>query len=85
LIIISEAGEAIADQIMTELERGVTYLHSEGGFSRQPKKTLLVVVSRSEIITVKNLVQALDPRAFVIVMDAHEVLGEGFQDLSTTI
>lgn len=85
LIIISEAGDAIADQILTELERGVTYLHSEGGFSHQPKKTLLVVVSRSEIITVKTLVQALDPRAFVIVMDAHEVLGEGFRELSTTI
>lgn len=85
LIIVSEKGEAIANQIMNELERGVTYLHSEGGFSREPKKTLLVVVSRPEIITVKTLVQALDQRAFVIVMDAHEVLGEGFQDLSTTI
>lgn len=85
LIIISEAGEAIANQIMNELERGVTYLQSEGGFSREPKKTLLVVASRSEIITIKNLVQAQDKRAFVIVMDAHEVLGEGFQELSTTI
>lgn len=85
LIIVSDAGEAIADQIMNELERGVTYLHSEGGFSREHKKTLLVVVSRPEIITVKTLVQALDERAFVIVMDAHEVLGEGFQELSTTI
>lgn len=85
LIIVSDAGEAIANQIMNELERGVTYLQSEGGFSREPKKTLLVVVSRPEIITVKTLVQALDERAFVIVMDAHEVLGEGFQELSTTI
>lgn len=85
LLIVSEAGEAIADQIMTDLERGVTYLHSEGAFSRTPKKTLLVVVSRSEIITVKNLVRALDQGAFVIVMDAHEVLGEGFRELSTTI
>ncbi len=84
LLIVSDAGEAIADQIMNELERGVTYLHSEGSFSGQPKKTLLVVVSRPEIITVKTLVQAIDEQAFVIVMDAREVLGEGFQDLSTT-
>lgn len=85
LIIISDQGEAIATQIMTELERGVTYLQSEGGFRRESKKTLLVVVSRSEIITVKSLVQALDAQAFVIVIDAHEVLGEGFQELSTTV
>lgn len=85
LIIISEAGEAIAEQIMTDLDRGVTYLQSEGGFSRAPKKTLLAVVSRSEIITVKTLVRQVDPKAFVIVMDAHEVLGEGFRELSTTL
>lgn len=85
LLIISDQGEAIAQQIMTDLERGVTYLHSEGGFSGAPKKTLLVVVNRSEIITIKNLVRALDNRAFVIVIDAHEVLGEGFQELGTTI
>lgn len=85
LLIVSESGEAIADQIMADLERGVTYLHSEGAFSRIHKKTLLVVVSRSEIITVKTLVRALDDRAFVIVIDAHEVLGEGFRELSTTI
>ncbi|NLW16505.1 MAG: YitT family protein [Firmicutes bacterium] len=85
LLIISEQGESIAEQIMTELRRGVTYLHSEGGFSKASRKTLLVVVSRSEIITVKNLVRAQDPRAFVIVIDAHEVLGEGFKELSTTI
>ncbi len=85
LLIVSDQAEAIAQQIMVDLERGVTYLHSEGGFSRAPKKTLLVVVSRSEIITIKNLVRALDSRAFVIVIDAHEVLGEGFKELSTVI
>ncbi len=85
IIIISEQSEAIAQQILHDLERGVTYLHSEGGFSQKPRKTLLVVVSRSEIIPVKTLVQKHDPKAFVIVVDAHEVLGEGFKELSTTI
>lgn len=85
LLIISDQEEAIAKTIITELERGVTYLHSEGGYSRKTRKTILVVVSRSEIITVKTLVKELDSKAFVIVMNAHEVLGEGFRELSTTI
>jgi uncharacterized membrane-anchored protein YitT (DUF2179 family) len=67
------------------MERGVTYLHGEGGYSRQAKKALLVVVSRSEMSAVKGLVQKHDPKAFVIVVDAHEVLGEGFRELSTTV
>ncbi len=85
LIIISSQSETIAHQIMQVMGRGVTYLHGEGGYSRQAKKALLVVVSRAEMSVAKGLVQRHDPAAFVIVVDAHEVLGEGFRELSTTI
>ena len=85
LFVISDQSEAIADGIMQEMGRGVTYLHGEGGFSRLAKRTLLVVGSRSEMSAGTALVQRHDPRAFVIVVEAHEVLGEGFRELSTTI
>ena len=85
LIIISDYNEAIANEILAELGRGVTYLHGEGGYSRLAKRALLVVVSRAELFSTKALVQRHDPKAFVIVVEAHEVLGEGFRELSTTI
>jgi uncharacterized membrane-anchored protein YitT (DUF2179 family) len=85
LIIISENEEAIANGILADLGRGVTYLHGEGGYSRVARKALLVVVSRAELSFTKALVEKHDPKAFVIVVEAHEVLGEGFRELSTTI
>lgn len=85
LIIISDQSESIAQDIMQEMGRGITYLHGEGGYSRLAKRALLLVVSRSEMSAAKALVQRHDPRAFVIVVEAHEVLGEGFRELSTTI
>lgn len=85
LIIISDQEAAIADEILGELGRGVTYLHGEGGYSHLAKRALLVVVSRAELSSTKALVQRQDPKAFVIVVEAHEVLGEGFRELSTTI
>lgn len=85
LIIISDHSEAIANEILAELGRGVTYLHGEGGYSRLAKQALLVVVSRAELLATKAVVQRHDPKAFVIVVEAHEVLGEGFRELSTTI
>lgn len=85
LIIISDHEEAIANAILAELGRGVTYLHGEGGYSRLAKRALLVVVSRAELSATKAVVQRHDPKAFVIVVEAHEVLGEGFRELSTTI
>ncbi len=85
LIVISDHSEPIAKAIMSEVGRGVTYLHGEGGFSRQAKRALLVVVSRAELTAIKDIVETVDQRAFVIVVDAHEVLGEGFRELSTTI
>ncbi len=79
--IISEAHEAIRQAILQQLERGVTVLHGEGGYTSQERPVLLVAVSQSELSRLKRLVEELDPRAFVIVNPAHEVLGEGFKGL----
>lgn len=76
--IISEHYEAITERLL-ELDRGVTLLEGRGGFSGREKEVILCAFGRSQIVTVKRLVRQIDPDAFVIVCDAHEILGEGFK------
>lgn len=77
LTIISEQAQKIAEEILA-LGRGVTILSGKGAFSGTAKEVVYVVISRNEVIRFKNVVQEIDPHAFVIVNDVHEVLGEGF-------
>ncbi len=76
--IISEHQEEIAQNIMDTLERGVTGLYGRGMYSKEDKNILLCVVSKREIVKLKQIVRLADKDAFVIVTDAREVLGEGF-------
>ena len=76
--IISEKPDEIATAVMEELERGVTGLNGIGMYSGNQKNVLICVVSKKEIILVKDIVSKIDSRSFVIVTDAREVLGEGF-------
>jgi uncharacterized membrane-anchored protein YitT (DUF2179 family) len=80
-LIISDHPEAIGEAIMEKLERGVTSLQGKGMYTKQGKEVLLVIVSRLEIASIKRIVAEIDPRAFVIIHDVHEVLGEGFRGL----
>lgn len=80
-LIISDYPEPIGRSIMEQLDRGVTSLDGRGMYTQFDKQVLLVIVSRLEIATVKKIVAELDPRAFVIIYDVHEVLGEGFRGL----
>ena len=76
--IISDRYEEIAGTIMEEIDRGVTGLRAEGMYSGSDKMMLCCVVSRKEISQIKEIVREYEPRAFVIVSDVREVLGEGF-------
>ena len=80
--IISEKYEEIAARLMAELDRGVTNIYAKGMYSEQDRPILFCVVSRKEIVRLKQIAAQTDPRAFVIVSDAREVLGEGFMELS---
>ena len=80
--IISNQHEVIKQEIMIKLERGVTVLHAEGGWSRESRPVLLCVLSAQEVGRVKAIVRAADEAAFVFISDAHEVLGEGFRKLA---
>lgn len=81
--IISEQGEKIAQRILEEMERGVTGLDGRGLYTGLERQTLLCVVSRTEITQLKTLVAEVDPKAFVILSDVREVLGEGFKENQT--
>jgi uncharacterized membrane-anchored protein YitT (DUF2179 family) len=76
--IISDHYEEIANEILTAMNRGVTGLRATGMYSNVDKKMLFCVVSKKEIVGVIDIVNKIDKRAFVIVNDVREVMGEGF-------
>ncbi|MDN5363280.1 MAG: hypothetical protein PWQ91_341 [Eubacteriales bacterium] len=78
-IIISDRHEEIMQKILEELDRGVTAFYGMGCYTGRDKKILLSVVTRAEVSRLKDLVHSVDDRAFVILTDVHEVLGEGFR------
>lgn len=80
--IISDKSEEIAGRIMAELERGVTAWDGVGMYSKSDKRVLLCAVSRRETVTLRRIVQSVDPQAFLISANAHGTYGEGFKPLS---
>lgn len=78
--IISECSEEIGRRILSDLQRGATGLFGRGLYSTQKKEVVLCVISRAEESKLKELVHQIDPRAFIIITNVHEVLGEGFKD-----
>ena len=76
--IISDYYDEIAKEILHEVDRGVTGLSATGMYSNAEKKMLFCVVSKKEIVGVLDIVNKKDPKAFVIVSDVREVMGEGF-------
>ena len=80
-LIVSKHPEKIAADIMTILNRGVTFMHASGAYSGEDKKVIYCVVSRSELARVKEIIRENDPAAFVALSEAPEVLGEGFTSI----
>ena len=81
-LIISKEHEAIVKAIDRKLERGATYLHGAGSYTKQDMEVILTVVRKGQLAELKELVMNVDPNAFVIVQEAHQVLGDGFSDYS---
>lgn len=77
-LIVSQKYSEIAQAICIQLDRGATFLDGEGAFKRQTTKVVLTVVKKRQLAELKELVMEIDPNAFVIVQEAHQVLGEGF-------
>lgn len=78
--IISDRYQAICDAIIHDIDRGVTILQGVGAYSGTEKKVLLVAFKQKQIVALKRAVKEIDPAAFLIVCEAHEVLGDGFRE-----
>ena len=78
-LIISDRYEEIAQAIDSQLDRGVTLLRGQGFYRRCDKYVLLSAVKRKQLAQLKDLVMSIDPDAFLILQDAHQVLGDGFK------
>src|SRR5690625_105433 len=76
--IISKKHSEIADKINEEMERGVTILSGRGNFTKEEQNVIYCIVGKNEIVKLKNIINHIDPHAFVAVTTVHEVLGEGF-------
>ena len=77
--IVTSNPRLMAAEIDRQLDRGATFLHGEGSFSGQDKLVLMCAFKQRQIVPLKALVHETDPEAFLIVCDAHEVLGQGFR------
>ena len=81
-LIISREHEKIAEAIGKKLDRGATFLRAEGSYTHQEIKVVLAAVKKQQVAELKELVMEIDPAAFVIVQEAHQVLGDGFSRYS---
>lgn len=77
--IISEKQEEIIEFITQRMNRGGTLIHGEGLFTKVRRNILFAVVTRKEIALLRNTIRQIDPKAFVIISNVHEVLGQGFR------
>ena len=80
--VISSRWREISDRVLREMNRGVTQLTARGAWTGEERPTLLCVISRSEIMAFKRILREEDENAFVIIVEAHEAIGDGFSELS---
>lgn len=83
VFIMTARPDIISEFVMNELERGVTHFSGQGGYSGRQLKIVYTVLSRKEFIKLREFIRKVDPKAFITVSDAHDVLGEGFKGIDT--
>lgn len=83
VFIMTSKSDTIARFIMDQLERGVTFFSAQGGYSGGELKVIYTVLNRREFVSLKNFITEEDPKAFVTVSQAHDVLGEGFKAMTS--
>lgn len=81
-LIITKKHDEVARVISENLGRGATFLHGEGAYNRENTKVVLTAVKRQQLAELKRVVVEVDPNAFIIVQEAHQVLGDGFSRYS---
>lgn len=81
-LIVSKDYETVAKQIAVQLNRGATFLKGQGAYSGKDTKVVLTAVKKQQLADLKRLVVEIDQDAFIIVQEAHQVLGDGFSRYS---
>ena len=79
--IISEEYESIRKKILVDLGRGGTLIVGKGMYEGHERKMIYTVITRRELMILRDYVKEVDPKAFMVVINANEVLGEGFKPL----
>ena len=77
-LIVTAKPEEIAQKVTKDLDRGVTFIRGMGYYSRKDLNIIYCVVSRNEMKQMKDIINKIDPFAFITITEAHEILGEGF-------
>jgi uncharacterized membrane-anchored protein YitT (DUF2179 family) len=85
LFIILDQHELIRDKIINDLNRGGTFIKGEGMYNGAEKQVIFTVVSRREVAMLQDHIHKIDPKAFMTVMDANEIIGEGFKSLKDKV
>lgn len=80
--IISDIPDEIADALIKELGRGITYLHGEGVYTNEPKKIIYTIVSRIELSSLRSIAQEIDPKALIAIENIADVSGSNFKKSS---
>lgn len=80
-LIVTGQPEIVSERILADMQRGVTVMPGTGAYTGVPRPVLYCVVTKAEVAFLKNIVQEADPQAFMVIGQAHEALGEGFQPL----
>ena len=78
VLIVSDRRREIAESIIDNMHRGVTFLHGQGAYTRRERNVVFVCVGTTQVGKLKFIVHNVDPHAFVIIMSANEVMGRGF-------
>jgi uncharacterized membrane-anchored protein YitT (DUF2179 family) len=79
IFIISDKHESIRDKIINDLQRGGTFIQAKGMYNGQEKQMIFTVVNRREMAILQNFIYKEDPQAFMTVIDANEIIGNGFK------
>lgn len=82
LFIISEKHELIKDYILNGIERGGTYIKSNGMFEGAEKNMIFLVVPRRELVLMQSFIKSVDSEVFMVIVTAHETLGMGFRSIN---
>lgn len=85
VLVISEKHEEIKSKILVDLDRGGTYINGTGLYTGNSKQIIFTVIPRREVMILHEHIHRIDPDAFITVMDASEIYGEGFQSLQNKI